>query len=162
MTIDVRPATTDDLDRLVARDPAGAAYERERFAAQERGEALLLVAWDGDELRGRVRFRFFSKYIEVLDELGEFPEINALDAWPTGAGVGTQIIAACEEAARQRGDKMVGIGVEVSNVNARRLYERLGYEYWGDVIDEWGEVDADGVVTKMHHDPAAYLVKNIT
>jgi ribosomal protein S18 acetylase RimI-like enzyme len=151
VVIEVRPATAEDLARLVARDPEGAQYERERFAAQERGEGLLLVAFDGDEVRGRVRFRFFSKYVEVLDELGEFPEINALDAWPTGTGVGTQIIAACEAIAAERGDKMVGIGVLVTNTAARRLYERLGYEYWGEVIDEW-----DG-----HSDPAAYLVKNI-
>jgi RimJ/RimL family protein N-acetyltransferase len=151
VVIDVRPATAADVERLVARDPAGARYEHERFAAQERGEGLLLIAWDGEEIRGRVRFRFFSKYVEVLDELGEFPEINALDAWPTGTGVGTRIIAACEAIAAERGDKMVGIGVVVENTAARRLYERLGYEYWGDVIDEW-----DG-----HKDPAVYLVKNI-
>ncbi|MEY2472408.1 MAG: hypothetical protein QOK28_1737 [Actinomycetota bacterium] len=144
---EVRPATEADLERLIARDRANAHYEKERFAAQERGEALLLIAWDGDEIRGRVRFRFFSKYIEVLDNLGEFPEINALDAWPTGAGVGTLIIAECERIAAERGDSMIGIGVLVSNVQARRLYERLGYDYWGDVIDD-GE-------------PAAYLFKNI-
>jgi ribosomal protein S18 acetylase RimI-like enzyme len=147
VVIEIRPATEEDLSRLIARDPANAAYERERFAAQERGEGLLLIAWDGDEVRGRVRFRFFSKYVEVLDELGEFPEINALDAWPTGAGVGTQIIAECERIAAERGDKMIGIGVVSTNTGARRLYERLGYGSWGDVID-------DG-------QPAVYLVKNI-
>jgi RimJ/RimL family protein N-acetyltransferase len=151
VVIEVRRATEADFERLVDRDPQGERYERERFAAQERGEGLLLIAWDGDEIRGRVRLRFFSKYVEVLDELGEFPEINALDAWPTGAGVGSQIIAACERIAHERGDKMVGIGVVVENTAARRLYERLGYEYWGDVIDEW-----DG-----HKDDAVYLVKNI-
>lgn len=145
--IEIRPATEADLARLIARDPAEAPLEQARFDAQERGEALLLVAWEGDELRGRVRFRFFSKYVEVLDELGEFAEINALDAWPTGTGVGTRIIAECERIAAERGDKMVGIGVLVTNTAARRLYERLGYEYWGEVID-------DG-------QPAAYLVKNI-
>lgn len=161
--IEVRQATAEDLEKLVAREPNPAkhVHERERFDAQERGEAALLIAWEGDEIRGRVRLRWYSKYIEIIDEFGEFPEINALDAWPTGAGVGTQIIAACEEIARERGEKQMGIGVEVSNVNARRLYERLGYEYWGDVIDEWAEVDADGNVTKTHHDPAAYLIKNI-
>ncbi|HVT76592.1 MAG TPA: GNAT family N-acetyltransferase [Acidimicrobiales bacterium] len=145
--IDVRPATESDLLRLIARDPANEQFERNRYEAQQRGEALLLVAWDGDELRGRVRFRFFSKYVEVLDALGEFAEINALDAWPTGTGVGTRIIEECEKLAQARGDKMIGIGVLVTNTAARRLYDRLGYEYWGDVIDD-GE-------------PAAYLVKGL-
>ncbi|HVV36396.1 MAG TPA: GNAT family N-acetyltransferase [Acidimicrobiales bacterium] len=145
--IDVRPATEEDLLRLIARDPANEQFERKRYEAQQRGEALLLIAWEGDELRGRVRFRFFSKYVEVLDALGEFAEINALDAWPTGTGVGTRIIAECEKLAHGRGDEMIGIGVLVTNTAARRLYERLGYEYWGDVIDD-GE-------------PAAYLVKRL-
>jgi ribosomal protein S18 acetylase RimI-like enzyme len=147
VVIEVRAATEDDLKALIARDPSNESYERNRFEAQERGEALLLVAWEGDELRGRVRFRFFSKYVEVLDELGEFPEINALDAWPTGTGVGTIIINECERLTVERGDTMIGIGVLVTNTHARRLYERLGYEYWGEVVD-------DG-------QPAAYLVKNI-
>jgi GNAT superfamily N-acetyltransferase len=162
--VEVRQATAEDVEKLVAREPhpGRQELERERFAAQERGEAALLIAWEGEEVRGRVRLRWYSKYIEVIDELGEFPEINALDAWPTGGGVGTQIIAACEEMARARGDEMVGIGVEVVNVDARRLYERLGYEYWGDVIDEWGELDDAGNITKMHHDPCVYLVKNMS
>jgi ribosomal protein S18 acetylase RimI-like enzyme len=147
VVIEIRPATEEDLERLIARDPANEQFERKRYEAQARGEALLLVAVEGDELRGRVRFRFFSKYVEVLDDLGEFPEINALDAWPTGTGVGTRIIEKCEEITAERGDKMIGIGVLVTNTGARRLYERLGYEYWGDVIDD-GE-------------PAMYLVKNI-
>jgi GNAT superfamily N-acetyltransferase len=162
--VDVRQADARVLDALIARDPGGPAelYERERFAAQERGECALLVAFDADgNVRGRVRLRWYSKYVEVIDEFGEFPEINALDAWPTGEGVGSQIIAECERIAAARGDTQVGIGVELTNVDARRLYERLGYEYWGDVIDEWNEVDAHGNVTKTHHDPAAYLIKNL-
>ncbi|HUR77569.1 MAG TPA: GNAT family N-acetyltransferase [Acidimicrobiales bacterium] len=161
--VEVRPADAADLEKLVAREsqPAKQIYERERFAAQERGDCALLVAWDGDVIHGRVRLRWYSKYVEIIDEFGEFPEINALDAWPTGEGVGTQIVEACERIASARGETQVGIGVEVSNTAARRLYERLGYRYWGDVIDEWGEVDAEGNVTFMHHDPAAYLIKTI-
>jgi GNAT superfamily N-acetyltransferase len=147
--VDVRQATAEDLEKLVAREPDEAkhVYERNRYEAQERGEGLLLVAWDGDEIRGRVRLRFWSKYVEIVDEFGEFPEINALDAWPQGEGIGSQIIDACERITRERGDKQVGIGVVLTNVNARRLYERLGYEHWGDVIDD--------------DQPAAYLIKEM-
>ena len=147
--IEVRAATAEDLDALIARADNEKAQdaERNRFAAQERGEALLLVAWEGDEIRGRVRFRFYSKYVEVIDEFGEFPEINALDAWPTGKGVGTLIIAECERISVERGETQIGIGVVLTNVAARRLYERLGYEYWGDVIDD--------------NEPAAYLIKKL-
>jgi ribosomal protein S18 acetylase RimI-like enzyme len=149
IAVTVRQADARDLEQLLALDDdeERRRAEHARFDAQERGEGLLLVAWEGDAIRGRVRFRFFSKYVEVIDEFGEFPEINALDAWPQGEGVGTQIIAECERIAAARGEAQVGIAVVVTNVNARRLYERLGYEYWGDVID-------DG-------QPAAYLLKKL-
>jgi RimJ/RimL family protein N-acetyltransferase len=164
VNVEVRQCTESDLAALVARepDPARRLFEVERYEAQERGECALLLAWDGDTVVGRVRLRWWSKYVEVLDALGEFPEINALDAWPQGQGIGTQIVVACEQVASERGDKQVGIGVEITNTGARRLYERLGYEPWGDVIDEWNEVDADGNVTAEHHDPCVYLTKNIT
>jgi RimJ/RimL family protein N-acetyltransferase len=163
VNVDVRVCTEADLEALMAREPNPAKrhHEAERYAAQERGECALLLAWDGDTIVGRVRLRWWSKYIEVLDALGEFPEINALDAWPQGQGVGTQIVDACERIAAERGDEQVGIGVEITNTGARRLYERLGYEPWGDVIDEWAEVDAAGNPTVVHHDPCVYLVKNI-
>ena len=161
--VDVRQCTAEDLEKLIARDPdgPGAQFERERFAAQERGECALLLGWHGDTIHGRVRLRFFSKYIEVLDAFGEFPEINALDAWPTGEGVGTQIIAACEEFSAKRGETQVGIAVVVTNVDARRLYERLGYEYWGDVIDRSEYFDDAGNLVHVQEDPSVYLIKNI-
>src|SRR5689334_6172315 len=149
MVIDVRPATAADLEQLIALDDDADRQRAEvaRFDAQENGEGLLLIAWEGEAIRGRVRLRFFSKYIELIDEFGEFPEINALDAWPPGKGVGTQIIAVCERIAAERGDTQMGIAVVLTNVAARRLYERLGYEYWGEVLDDGQD--------------AAYLIKKL-
>jgi RimJ/RimL family protein N-acetyltransferase len=157
--VDVRQCTASDLDALMARepDPAKRFHEAERYEAQQRGECALLLAWDGDTIVGRVRLRWWSKYVEVVDALGEFPEINALDAWPQGQGIGTQIIQRCEEIAAERGDEYVGIAVVTSNVDARRLYARLGYELWGEVTDEW--TAPDGTV---HRDPAVYLLKKMT
>jgi RimJ/RimL family protein N-acetyltransferase len=159
--VEVREATRDDLAALVAREPVEARriYEVERFDAQENGEGLLLIAWNGATIHGRVRLRWWSKYDVVRAAFGDFPEINALDAWPTGEGVGSQIIAACERVSAERGYERVGIGVEVTNLAARRLYERLGYEPWNDVVDEWDEFDDAGAIAKVHHDPAAYLIK---
>lgn len=161
--IEVRPATEAELAVLANRtdDRQQQLAEVERFAAQERGEGALLVAWDGDVIRGRVRLRWWSKYIEVLDSLGEFPEINALDAWPQGTGVGTRIIEVCEEITVKRGDTQLGIAVVTTNLGARRLYDRLGFEYWGDVIDETPLYDADGNVVRIHKDPCVYLVKHL-
>ena len=159
--VEVRQCTRAELDALLAREPneARRIYEVERFESQERGECALLVAWHGETIHGRVRLRWWSKYDEVRDEFGDFPEINALDAWPTGERVGSQIIDACELLSVERGYERVGIGVEVTNVDARRLYERLGYEPWNNVIDRWDEFDETGAVAVVHQDPAVYLIK---
>ncbi len=162
--IEIRQATTADLDALMARSDTAQERRAEaaRFEAQEGGEGLLLIAWEDETVRGRVRLRWWSKYIEVIDEFGEFPEINALDAWPQGTGVGTRIIAKCEQISVDRGEKQMGIGVVKTNVDARRLYERLGYEYWGDVIDRSEYFDDAGNVVHVQEDPCVYLIKNIT
>ena len=91
--VEIRPATAADLEVLVARWPEEKhqLLERERFADQERGVSLLLIAWHDGEIVGRMgRLYLASKYEQIRSELGEFPEINALDAWPTGTGVGSQ------------------------------------------------------------------------
>lgn len=160
--VDIRQATAADLERLVARtdDANEQRAERDRFAAQERGESLLLIAWEGDEIRGRLgRLYLASKYDEVRAALGDFPEINGLDAWPQGKGVGTQLVNAAEAIAAERGFDRVGIAVLVDNVAARRLYERLGYEYWGEVTDRSDYFDDDGNLVRVQEDPAVYLLK---
>ncbi|MEY2398883.1 MAG: hypothetical protein QOJ00_2057 [Actinomycetota bacterium] len=162
--VDIRLATPEDVDKLVARstDPYEQQAERDRLAAQQRGESLLLIAWEGDTIRGRLgRLYLASKYDEVRAALGVFPEINGLDAWPPGQGVGTQLIEAAEAMAVERGFDRIGIGVVVDNVAARRLYERLGYEYWGEVVDRSEYFDDAGNLTHVDEEPAAYLVKRL-
>ena len=44
-----------------------------------------------------------------------------------GLGVGTRLMNAAEELARQRGKNFMSLGVIGKNEAARRLYERLGY-----------------------------------
>lgn len=162
--VEIRQATRDDLDKLVARwaEEHQRAAERDRFEAQEKGESLLLIAWEGDEIRGRMgRLYLASKYDVVREKLGDFPEINGLDAWPQGTGVGTKLIAAAEDFARSRGFDRIGIAVLVDNTAARRLYERLGYEYWGEVTDVTEYRNEAGEVIHVDKDPAAYLLKRL-
>jgi RimJ/RimL family protein N-acetyltransferase len=88
-------------------------------------------------------------------------EINALHAYLPGQGIGTALIAAAEEHAREWRRTHIGLAVVPDNARARRLYERLGYHLWGpeQVIDEWTEKDADGNVTTIHRDRCDYLLK---
>lgn len=56
----------------------------------------------------------------------------AVDPGRRGAGVGRMLMEHLHDEARRRGAKQVRIKVYPDNVAARRLYERLGYEFEGE------------------------------
>ncbi len=51
----------------------------------------------------------------------------SVSAAARGLGVGTRLMNAAEELARERGKNLMSLGVIGENEAARRLYERLGY-----------------------------------
>lgn len=61
---------------------------------------------------------------------GEFyiEHVAVLPAWQR-RGIGMKLLAAAEERARAAGLTRCSLDVELSNVDARRLYERLGYRH---------------------------------
>jgi GNAT superfamily N-acetyltransferase len=153
------------MDALRDADVTGLRHHAERFAAQQAGWCDFLLAFDErTRLIGHVVVRKHSKYEPVLALLGEVPEINALASYPTGKGTGSALLDAAEGVARDRGATRIGLAVELTNVDARRLYERRGYEDWGhgEVIDDWDEIANDGTVVARHCETCAYLVLWVT
>ena len=77
-------------------------------------------------------------------------------------GIGRLPIAHLEQLAVDRGRRRIGLGVALSNLRARRLYEGLGYgESWTpDYVDRWHWVDASGV-DHVEEDPSVFLVKRL-
>lgn len=76
----------------------------------------------------------------------------ALDVGPSSRrrGVGTALIAAIGEVARDRGVRHVNLEVSVENGYAVRLYERLGYERVGEPeIVRWSRPAEDGGVEEV-------------
>lgn len=49
-----------------------------------------------------------------------------------------------ENRVRSRGISVAWLGVELENVRARALYERLGYEVFAEEMDGWESEDATG------------------
>ena len=152
-----------DLLRTEDLAPLDLQHHEERWKTQQSGEALYLLAWQGDVVVGRVTLLFRSKYAEVTRLLGEVLEMNALEARPQGQGIGTATIGAAENEAARHGASVIDLAVEVGNDGARRLYERLGYVQWGHglVIGRWTERDDRGVVAREHADECFYFTKRL-
>lgn len=162
--IEVRRCTAADMDALRDADVNGLRHHEERFAAQQAGWCdFLLAVDDRARLVGHVVVRNHSKYEPVVARFGEVPEVNGLAAYPTGNGTGSALLDAAEGVARGRGATRIGLAVELTNLDARRLYERRGYEDWGhgEVIDDWDEIANDGTVLTRHHEICSYLVLRI-
>jgi GNAT superfamily N-acetyltransferase len=145
---DVRPASDADLAVLLA-----VLGERhwftDRLARQRRGGGLLLVAWLDDRPVGDVFLDCGpADEPEVRRHLPGVPRLDHLEVPGPfqGRGIGTALIRAAEDHARQLGHGRIALGVGVGNANARRLYERLGYADWGHgtVVGTWVEHPDDG------------------
>ena len=162
--MDIRPATQAEVDQLIApAGPAARHHLRERWETQQRGDGLFLLAHRAGEIVGHTMLLNQSKYAEVR-AAHDPVEINALDAYVRGQGIGTAIICATEAIAADWSRSAIGMAVGADNPGARRLYERLGYQLWDgpQVIDTWTEQDAEGNIVRSHADPCDYLLKKLT
>ncbi|MER5967408.1 GNAT family N-acetyltransferase [Streptomyces sp. NPDC002057] len=162
----IRPCRAEDVPLLDRWLPAPGAPTRhaDRFARQEAGTGTYLLAWrDGVPAgHGQVRWDGCAAP-EVRTEVGDCPEFNGLDVRPElrGQGVGTALIRAAEELARERGAAFLGLGVGHDNPRAAALYERLGYTPVVAYTDRWSWTDPRGV----GHDEAdacTFLVRRLT
>ena len=103
-------------------------YEAELCDLIKQKKAVVLAVEAGGRYVGRVTLR--HDWGDEKDFPG-LPQINALeiDEDYRRRGLATMLIAAAENEARCQGFSMIGLGVEISNKPAKRLYEKLGYSY---------------------------------
>lgn len=133
--IRVRRATAKDKPALTRFDPdKDPEYFVDRLKRQQAGRGILLVAW-----RNRQPVGNMFLWLDVADE----PEIQEnLPGVPLlqrarvveslrGLGIGTKMMMEAEEILKGLGLDRVALAVEPSNVDALRLYTRLGYQDWG-------------------------------
>jgi aminoglycoside 6'-N-acetyltransferase len=152
----IRPATAADAEAMVklelasaihhaALDPerwrvppreAIAEYRQRRRAADPDGDALVAEA-DGVVI-GMVEMLLRGFVGEPGGARLPLPSVDVgLSVAPEwrGRGVGAALMRAAEGWARERGATRVILDVAAANTGARRLYERLGYETHGLLMD---------------------------
>mgnify|MGYP000917027775 FL=1 len=108
-------------------------YEAELRDLIKQKKAVVLAVEAGGRYVGRVTLRHdWGDETSIIEkDFPGLPQINALeiDEDYRRRGLATMLIAAAENEARCQGFSMIGLGVEISNKPAKRLYEKLGYSY---------------------------------
>ncbi len=101
------------------------------FGRQRAGEVEYLIAWVGEAAVGQAVVTWAGFREEAVRlAVPECPEIGFLGVEQArrGQGVGSALVSAAEERVAGRGFRRAGLGVEIGNVDALRLYRRLGYQ----------------------------------
>ncbi|WP_049621324.1 GNAT family N-acetyltransferase [Frateuria defendens] len=139
----VRRAERSDLDDLVALEEA--SFDSDRLSRTQYRRHL-----DSDSARVLVASanhrRFLGTAVVFFRQGSAVARLYSIATRPDarGMGVGSALLAAAEDAARQRGCRRLRLEVRVDNETATRLYERLGYRrfarvagYYEDGADGW-------------------------
>ncbi len=121
------------IRRMEQRDvPAAAQIEQQLFsqpwsaqAFQEslREDTLFLTAWSGAKLAG-----YCGMYCYPGE--GEITNVAVAPAFQN-QGTGRRMLESLLAQARQRGIRRIFLEVRVSNANAIRLYQKLGFQNCG-------------------------------
>jgi ribosomal protein S18 acetylase RimI-like enzyme len=115
----------------------------EALARQLRGEVIMLLGDLGGYPVGQA-------WIDLVKRKGQgIGYIWAVRVFPIlrNHGIGSQLMESAEQALRSRGFPIAEVGVEKTNPDARRLYERLGYSVRGDVVEQYAYTTPEGVHT---------------
>ncbi|HEY1485028.1 MAG TPA: GNAT family N-acetyltransferase [Micromonosporaceae bacterium] len=148
MQVSIRKVTRADYPALV--DAFGQPdYFADRLGRSRHKLGDVLVAYVDDVPVGDVYL-----WCEPFEEpelramYPDAPMLNHLEVWPPwqGRGIGTQLVHAAEDAARERGYDILVLLVGLDNPRAKALYERLGYLDWGGgpIVTRWTEPDGEG------------------
>lgn len=125
----VRMYADDELGsgREVVSDPPGDEYVRAFLRIDgDPGQRLIVVEDDGD-LIATLQLSFVP---HLVLRGGERAQIEAVRVRSDqrGRGVGEQLVLWAIDEARERGCRLVQLATNATRTEARRFYERLGFE----------------------------------
>ncbi|MEU9403906.1 GNAT family N-acetyltransferase [Streptomyces sp. NPDC048242] len=154
-----RAADVPLLDRALP-GPGRTSFHARRLARQRAGESTYLVAWLDGRPVGSAEMRWTG--CDAPEVTVDCPEIGGVAVLPEARsrGIGSGLIRACEELARERGLEVVGIGVAEDNPRAAALYARLGYRPVVEYADRYAYVEADGR-TRECVDMCTFLTRRV-
>lgn len=165
MTV-VRPIERDDvpaLERHMLRRMPGT--HRKRLESQHQGEGTYFIAWVDHVPAGHLLIQWQGAAEEpARSALPRCPFLVDIAVHPTrqSRGIGSQLMAAAERLATERGYERVGLSVAVDNVRARSLYERRRYvdAGIGERVIGWPYLD-DAGLEGWEEETVVYLVKDL-
>jgi len=138
---------------------------RERFAMQQNGKAVYLIAWHEDLIVGHVLLKWDGTTDEPMrSQLKNCPHIEDLFVIPDyrSKGIGFLLMDTVEELCRQHGYSRVGLGIGVDNMRARLLYERRKYRdaQFGECRTTYPYINEHGQ-QRRGEEICVYLIKNL-
>jgi ribosomal protein S18 acetylase RimI-like enzyme len=143
----IRPAQPGDLPSLVGR-LGQEGYFADRLKRQDADRGVLLTAWRTGLVIGVVYLWLEpAEEPEIRMHLPGTPLVTHLEIHPDHRrrGGGTSLIRAAEELLAHRGYAEVALAVEVNNIDAEKLYARLGYREWPhSLVDCFAPSDGHG------------------
>ncbi len=139
--VEIRVATAQDLPavvRLLADDPLGATRERNSdplpdeyiraFAAmQAQGGNHLLVAAIGDDIVGCLQLTVLPGLSRLGAIRGQIEGVRVASTH-RGQRIGETMVRHAIERSRAAGCSLVQLTSDVTRTDARRFYERLGFQ----------------------------------
>ena len=132
--LEIHPVRLGEAAALV-KAGGQAGYVADRLDRQADGRGVLVAAWHADRPVGSVYLWLEpAEEPEIRRHLPDTPLITHLEVFATedrNRGIGTRLVEAAEQELRDRGHAAAVLAVELSNVDAARLYKRLGYQDWG-------------------------------
>lgn len=134
LAIEIRPAGEPDaqlLDRHLNFDWGQTNKHRGRVIRQQKEEVTYLIAWHNKLPVGHVLIEWAGTTQEPMcSVLENCPNLQDLWVLPEfrSTVIGSRLLDAAENLARQRGYARVGLEATVDNHRARLLYIRRGYK----------------------------------
>ena len=162
----VRPAHLEDMAGLAALGARPAGTHRRRLSLQRAGAIVYLVAHIDERIAGHLVLSWSgASEWAIRSTIANCPTIIDLLVASDlrGRGIGARLLTEAECCTAARGYSRIGLAVGVTNLRARALYERQGYQDAGvgAFSVSWTEI-GEGGSEEPASETCVYLTKSLS